>query len=347
MRSIILLSVVIFMALLAARSAEQPRAVLPKHDLPWFAGVTVADEPKPYDSPSALEVYAHLLNLGVRAVALTPSAHVPDIHQPTIRWRERNHIREAVPLLHARGMRVLLKPYLWSHQFYESELWTGSIAMTSEADWKTFFKNYSEFILEYARIAEATNVDLFCVGVELPTTFAHVRAWQRLIADVRAVYHGAITYAATGVDEAEVVPFWPLLDVIGVDAFFPITDSLRPTNAELRRGWESYRARLSKIASTHSKRVIFTEAGYKSCVGSACKPWEWVEHTPHPADLDQQARCYNALADAVFGEPWFGGLFWWKYYTALEGGGINDIDFTPYGKPAEDVMGTRFRALRK
>ncbi len=339
MRRALILATLALSAVVALRSASP---VAPHAHLPWLAGVTVADEPAPYDAPEALAVYAHLDSLGVRAVALTPPAHVPDIHRPAIRWREWTHIREAVALLHNRGMRVLLKPYLWSHQFYEGELWTGSITMKSEDDWRTFFENYRAFILAYARIAEETHVDLFCVGVELPTTFSHARAWQRLIADVRAAYHGPITYASTGVDEAEVVPFWPLVDVIGVNAFFPITDSIRPTMDDLRRGWEPYRRRLATLAHTFGKQIIFTEAGYKSCVGSACKPWEWVEHTPHPEDLTQQALCYNALADAVFNEAWFGGLFWWKYYTALEGGGPHDIDFTPFGKPAERVIAERF-----
>jgi len=305
----------------------------------WMAGVSIADEPGPYDSPEALTVYDHLVKQGVRAVALTPAAYLPDLHKPGLRWREHAHIREGVIAAHNKGLAVLIKPYIWSHVFFTQDtMWTGKIEMFTEDDWRSFFKTYQEFTLTYARIAEETHAELFSIGLEYPKTFSRTTEWNALIAAVRNVYHGPITYASTGVDEAETVPFWKKLDVIGIDAFVPLTDDLHPTKEMLCESWKSYVARLEAIHQKYNKPIMFTEAGYKSCVGAACRPWEWNEHTPHPLDLQQQSVCYDALATSLFNKPWFAGIFWWKYFTSMNAGGTRDNDFCPLGKPAEKMM---------
>ena len=349
------INLLVFLALAAfpaCRDASRPAVLAnaPKR-VPlqtWFKGVAVADEPGAYDTNDALAVYDHLHQLGVRAVELTPAAYMADLNKPSLMWRNRARVREGVLALHQRGFAVLIKPYIWSHVFYtQPGKWTGEIEMQNAADWHAFFGSYRDFILLYATIAEETHAELFSIGLEYPKTFGQTAEWDTLIRAVRAVYHGPITYASTGVDEAEKVPFWDKLDVIGVDAFVPLTDNQHPTKDELVKAWQPYTARLDSLHRRYNLPVVFTEAGYKSCVGAACRPWEWNELTPHPIDLEQQALCYDALAESLFNKPWFSGIFWWKYYTSLRGGGKKDTDFIPLGKPAEGTLARWFRGLQR
>jgi len=334
-----------FMALLCicvAGCAQSPRTPAPAaiHIVAaaWQTGVTVADERPGYTSSEAESTYIHLKNIGVRWVALTPGAFIADVHSPTIRWRAHDNYTDAIAMLHKQGIAVMLKPYLWSAEFYRQGLWTGDIAMTSDADWKTFFENYSAFIMNYANVAEQSGAEMLCVGLELPKTLDHADDWKQLIRNVRSVYHGKLTYASAGLDEARNVPFWNNLDFIGVNAYFHLTDDTMPTEQELCNAWMPIEMQLDSLSKQHQKKILFTEAGYRSCVGTACKPWEWVERDSKPVDINQQALCYDVLCKCLFDKSWFAGIYWWKYYPDMSAGGKNDDDFTPQNKPAERVI---------
>ena len=54
------------------------------------------------------------------------------------------------------------------------------------------------------------------------------REWDELIAAVRTVYSGELTYAAN-FDQYRAVGFWPGLDLIGINAYFPLR--ARPSGA--------------------------------------------------------------------------------------------------------------------
>jgi hypothetical protein len=43
---------------------------------------------------------------------------------------------------------------------------------------------------------------------------------------------------------------------------------------------------------------------------------------------------FSVLSD----RPWLKGIDWWKWPTQLDRGGPKNDDFTPNGKPAEQVV---------
>lgn len=105
--------------------------------------------------------------------------------------------------------------------------------------------------------------------------------WLGLIRDVRAVYHGKLTYAAN-FDNYFNVGFWHALDLIGINAYFPLRDDVRTDLgaadklAALRDGW---RRTLDGIRGFRrrqqldSKPVLFTEIGYTRWLDSSIQPW--------------------------------------------------------------------------
>ena len=56
----------------------------------------------------------------------------------------------------------------------------------------------------------------------------------------RAVYKGKLTYAANWDGEFEEVAFWDALDVIGVQAYFPLTEERVPSVTKLTQAWAPY-----------------------------------------------------------------------------------------------------------
>jgi hypothetical protein len=149
------------------------------------------------------------------------------------------------------------------------------------------------------------------------------------------VYGGALTYGA-GWNEVYEVPFWDALDFIGLSAYYPLVDGPSPDKAALARAWHPLLDRLEALSRRWRKTIVFTELGYRSADAAAWKQWEVRRDAP--VNLRLQADAYAAFFDAVWPQPWFGGVYWWKWLSFPDDGGPEDNDYTPRGKPAEDVL---------
>src|SRR5690606_36599992 len=122
---------------------------------------------------------------------------------------------------------------------------------------------YSAYLLGWARLAEQTHVDLLSLGVELRSWVTTTRApsFSALIAKVREVYSGPITYAANW-DDVDQTVILGELDVIGVNAFFPLADKEGSDVDRLLEGARDVSAKMGALAKAWSKPVVFTEIGY-------------------------------------------------------------------------------------
>jgi len=240
-------------------------------------------------------------------------------------------------------IRTLLNPHLWVAGGKDT-VWTGEIRMKNEGDWRAWFDSYGAFILHYARLAESNGIEALAVGTELQgTTLGHEEEWRRVIQEVRKVYHGRITYAANWDHEFEALPFWDALDFAGVQAYFPLSNKSEATVAELISGWEPHLKTLERVAGRFHRPIVFTEVGYKSSDRASVEPWTWrTDDRPNPGE---QARCYEATFRAVWRKPWFRGLFVWKWFPLFDRRrSEGDNNFTPQGKPAEEILGRWYSA---
>ena len=240
------------------------------------------------------------------------------------------------------GMNLVLKPQVWIGN-HDAEQWSANIGFDTEDAWQTWEAQYRDFALHYARLSAEIDAPLFVIGTELGRAVREREAfWRSLIADVRAVYDGRLTYAANWYDDYEHVPFWDALDVIGIQAYFPLTEASAPTLADLRAGWEAHEAPIEALHRRTGKPVLFTELGYRDVPHAAARPWEWPDrHTPAvEADPALQARLFEAFFAEVWPEPWMAGAILWKWHPP--GDRDRTGDFTPQGKPAEAVIREAF-----
>jgi hypothetical protein len=236
-----------------------------------------------------------------------------------------------------------LKPHIWLRHAGDGA-WRGDIAMETEEDWRRWFESYRRFALHYAALAERLGMPAYCVGTELHAA-ARDRPddWRRLIADVREVYSGELTYAANWYREVEEVAFWDALDFIGVQGYFPLTTGPVPTVEELVAAWEPHAAQLEALARRHGRPVLFTEIGYVSRPGAHAEPWVWPERhgrrePSSPDGLELQAHAYEAFFRVFWHRPWVAGAYFWKWYPGYPAGTSAGVDYSPQGKPAERVM---------
>ncbi len=284
----------------------------------------------------------YVLNINANHAAVMPFGFVKNVNSPEVIYNtERQWFGETfegakqyIQMLHKNKIQVMLKPQIW---VWRGEF-TGTIKMNSEKDWKKLEDSYENFILSYAKLAEETKVNIFCIGTELEL-FVKNRPdyWQNLIKKIRYIYKGKLTYAANW-DEYTRTSFWKQLDYIGVDAYFPLSDTETPTVVELEDAWMKWKPKLKQFSQTYDKPVLFTEFGYRSMNYTAKKPW-LVDRNDEKVNLQAQSNATQAIFNSFWKEDWFKGGYVWKWFINHDKrGGINDNRFTPQNKPTEQII---------
>jgi len=290
----------------------------------------------------AQEHVAEVVQLNANHAAVMPFGFIKDINSPEIifntdrQWygETQKGAKQYIELLHENGIKTMVKPQIW---IWKGEF-TGTLKMNSEADWKTLEDSYDSFILTYAKLAEETGSALFCIGTELEQfIMKRPEYWKSLIAKIRTVYSGKLTYAANW-DEYPRVPFWQDLDYIGIDAYFPLSEERTPSVEQLKSGWKKHKENIKSLYGTCSMPVLFTEFGYRSTDQTAWKPW-LVDRHDEPVNLAAQANATEAILEEFWPEDWFAGGYVWKWFVDhKQSGGEKDNRFTPQNKPAEEVL---------
>ncbi len=277
----------------------------------FMRGMTVScpDWGQIWGSPAMAESLRELQQLGVSWIALHPYAGVRrdgSIHfSPAA---QTGYLARAVVMARAVGLNLFWNPHL---AYWGSFEWRGEITFgDDDAAWQRFFSGYRAFIVDQARFAQQAGVPLFSVGIEYENTTARPE-WREIIAAVRQVYHGRLTYAANW-DRIHAVPFWDALDLIGVQAYFPLSSDPNPDPAQLERGWDAPLAALRELSRREQKPVFFTEIGYDLSPIAAREPWRSVSADNAPNRALRQ-RLLTVALTRIEQQPFIVGMFWWKW----------------------------------
>lgn len=256
-------------------------------------------------------------------------------------WGERDiGLTHTATLARQKGIKTLLKPHIWLTR--ANGKWRSDIEMDNTADWEEWFQQYEQFMLHHAQLAEANGFEGLCIGTELYLpAVQQEEKWRNLIAKIRKVYSGQLTYAANFYKEYEEIQFWDALDFIGLQAYFPLTAKEKPSVKELEKGWQPHYRKLKRLHQKWKKPIVFTELGYRSSIDAAIRPWEWEQRGEVSETLispETQAHCYQAVFNTFWKEDWMGGFFLWKWtpenYGATYGNrprrrSPSPISFTP------------------
>lgn len=284
-----------------------------------------------WGSPQMADALAALDELGVEWVGIHPYAGVRR-DGTVVDWRsdDTGYLARANRMVREGGFGLFWKPHLG---YWGSFEWRGAITFEDEASWNRFFTGYRTFILDQARLAARFGAEIFAIGVELEGT-THRPEWRALLAEVRSVYPGRITYAANW-DRLDDVPFWSALDLIGVHAYFPLGAGSNPSDAELLRSWESALTSLHRISEGAGGRpVLFAEIGYNRSSAAAREPWSHrMEDSPQARRLRQ--RLIEVAIERLEGERLIEGMFWWKWIPGPTG---HDRDFSMKDPEARTVL---------
>ncbi len=244
----------------------------------------------------------------------------------------------AIGYAHNAGLKVMLKPHLET-DYIE---WRGNIN-PAPSDRPAWFASYQTMLLHYGRIAQRHGVEDFCIGAELfPMTnpdydSTNTSHWTDMIHAVRNVYGGKLTYSANRDGEYDKIQFWPLLDYIGLSAYYNLYHAQDSSPAELEKSWNAWKTGVIEPVQQHwNMPVVITEIGYRSVDGSYQAPWDWSRGGNY--NEQDQANAYTALFDYWKNVPWMKGIVLWRWEIDPNAGGAGNTDYTPQHKAAVAVM---------
>jgi hypothetical protein len=253
-----------------------------------------------------------------QSTAVHFTGDAPTVTDDEIIWA----IREAKSL----GMKVCLKPVV----NVADGTWRAFIGffdwdVPGEPTWTQWFSSYGEFILHAAEIAQAEGCEMLCIGCEMVRADGQEQHWRDLIARVRRVYSGIVTYNCDKYQEDH-VEWWDAVDVISSSGYYPIGT------------WPAQLDRIEAVVERFGKPFIFMEAGCPSRTGSPDLPNDWA--LPGEPSGAEQLRYYRDMFAHSRRRAWVGGFMLWDWPPTLysaESAHRND-DYCVYGKPAAEFL---------
>lgn len=264
-----------------------------------------------WGTDAMVDTLVELKELGVNWITIHPYARIRS-DGSVIMWerayRDTKWLTRPIAEAHKLGLKIAIKPHLayWGSPFP----WRGDISFETPEQWQRFFSTYKRWVVEVAAICK--NADAFIVGTELDKTTHFEAQWRDIIAGVRQETTATLTYAANWPDYQR-VKFWDALDLIGIQAYFPLVDHDRlPEQGELDRAWAGILADLAKYARGQNRKVVFAELGYDRSSGAARKPWRHESGGPHAEET--QRRCLAAALRAIRRDDTVVGAFLWKWF---------------------------------
>jgi hypothetical protein len=338
-------------ALLLAAPARAQSVTLP-YELPALEGAAIrgvtigpiesALHPgRGYGSPAFERGLDEAVRLGATWISLTPFGRAWDLDATGVDKtfelpfaQSQRGLLRAVEQAHARGLKVLVVPHLW----VESGQWRAELDPKTAEGWRRFAESYRSYVLSWARLAARAHVDMLAAGVELRSwlTTTHAPSFLPILRDVRAVYPGLLTYAANW-DDVDQTVIWGEVDVLGINAFYPLTDKAGASEEELVAGGREVAKKVKELAERWQKPVLFNEFGYTARPDPALRPWEWPDFMSNVrVDARAQAAAYRGLLTGMRECRELVGAFVWRLYSDPDDLSQEaEWGFSPRGRQAE------------
>lgn len=259
-------------------------------------------------------------------------------------------LRKIIEGAHNRGLKVFLQPFTWSL------VQDPSPGSHSISYWTEYEAQWRDIILYYARIAQEYQVEMLSFSVpdefDSPAKIQFIdNLYQKLLADVRAVYKGSIAIPYSFETNYEIYNQCDYLFMKVWDWWpFKLSSSTTPTVSEMVQALNKGLNEKYKLAyEAHKKPIILNEIAASSYNGSVIESINWEEvlywnpdDPAYPVDLQEQADAYEAMLQAISANEWIAGAFSFNYNH------WNSLDKAPSVrfKPAEKVLAKWWRWIQ-
>jgi hypothetical protein len=250
----------------------------------------------------------------------------------------RRTFRQAANL----GLRTMFFPTLnMRDEADTAQWWRGNI---EPSDWDAWWRNYTAFNVHLAALAQEGGVEWYSVGTEMASTQRFPERWRALIAEVRKVFKGKVTYSVN-FDSHDSFTFGDALDVIGMNTYDPIAKHEEyPSREAIRDAWWWIVYKSRTLQARFQRPIMITEVGYPSVAHAHTGPWDF--RSDKPVDLELQDHLLKGAFQVLRNWCEGGAAFYYLYGEHLNHkpiGGPQDRTYAIWGKPAEATVRAYFR----
>lgn len=314
-----------------------------------------------FDTPEAVRQVEEMARTGVRWVCLVATVFQEEAVS-TCQFMDfectpgDDELVRTIGRIHAKGMKVQLRPMLecldgeGRLSVYLPKMRTRMPGRRSTRATR-WFEGMRKRAVHYARIAEKTGCELYCLDSELDRIISFNDEWKGVVAAVREVYSGPVTSCHTlysgGIDffgELGKKDHWFYdLDLLLLSTYAPAAKEGEAglSVEQMMVNLAPHREHIRKIAKLYGKPVLLGECGCTSSTGASAHPSSW--DPGQKFDGEEQARYMEALFRTFWNEPWFYGFYWWKWDEQVDrplmrNDPAGDKGFVIAGKPAQEVM---------
>jgi len=324
-----------------------------------FLGVTFGfNAPNGYfDSPAALREVDRMAELGIEWVCLVPTIMQESPTSPRM-FADFEctpgdlEVASMIDHLHERGMKVCLRAMIECFDGNDRLcIWfppdrDDRIPGRSSDCYARWFASMRARTRHYARIAQTTGCEMYGLDSEIDRFVHMTDRWREVVDVARQHYDGHVTSCHTHVvdflKELENDDHWFRdLDSLGTSFYHPSEEQPGASVEQRMKCLQPQRDLYRRMADALGKSIQFAEMGCTSCTGSGMKPWGWEGGAKY--DGAEQADHLEAVLRLFADEPWWAGLFWWKWdehshRPQFRDDPAGDKGFTIWGKPAAKVI---------
>ncbi len=262
---------------------------------------------------------------------------------------------DTIEYIHERGMKVHLRPMIecWDGhgrldiRFPKDRPNGARIPGLSSTRWETWWRVMRARTKHYAKIAQRYHCEMYSLESEVDQFTTMHKRWREVLDVARSVYDGPVTSSHTHQVafikqlQEEEDHWFRDLDCLGTSFYHKSADKLNATVEERMAYLEPQREAYRKMAKLLGKPIMFGEIGCTSSTGGGMHPAGWQGDGGY--DPEEQATYLEAVLRLFWDEPWWAGLYWWKWdennhRTQFVDDPAGNKGFTIYGKKAADVM---------
>ena len=221
--------------------------------------------------------------------------------------------------------------------------------------WAAWHASYlNDFILPYARLAQAAGAAGFVVAHELDRPVTNCAAeWATLLAAVRGAFFGAVSVAqGSGIFQAAApTQAWlRTLSWLGVECYLGSSAAAPPEPwrdaalADMQAGVAKSLQSFAAYSATSGLKIACTEGGWLAAPWASEAGWgqlfDFADASVHFLDVSgpAQALAYTALLSVIEAQPWYVGGWYWLWRADPTAGGTSDPSPTPWAKEASAAI---------
>lgn len=271
-----------------------------------------------------------------------------------------------------RTTGVLAKEQFWFDSYTDVAVHYAQLAQKSNVPFFIFGSNLAQLTSDTADTLKSTDGGKTGDGNVRPwpgdTTYTcngrRECGWRHVIAAIRGAqymhadgkttaagggYTGKLIYAATtrksdaGAYEWEQITWWDAVDLIGMDAYFPLLSSAIALSPEtIAAAWNGQGTQLSPaipangglvgklqaLSQRFHRLILFTSVGYFSVARANNGPPGATVQNPGTNQVEQRADM-QGLLQAFDQEPWWVGVIWTADYPFLPRSAVTET-IDPY-----------------